>query len=876
MAVGLSASATAQPFTLEETFDTELTSPTKAVFVDLDGMGDGIMVANDLVINNEGNVFSATDNGNLQFYLYQAGTTGTGTYSDPLTALPTEFTALAGFDIADFVPDAIGFVDGVIAGSRSGQPGPFPLGSLTTFENQGFPFVPLTLRQTLVSGLRDVRIARLADLTGDGLLDVVSFYLDGSNVGRGVYFAGTGSGNFSTTPTAISAPSTSGGISNVRGVDFADLDDDGDLDVLAAGGGLVAAYLNNGSGGFTTVLNSTALGGPQDVQAGDVNGDGTLDAVAAGQGADAIGYFPGDGAGGFGTLVTITSSETGVNNLAVGDVDGDGDDDIVTAAAFGGDRFAYYESFGGGQFAGPVVIEAAANLVPRDIVIEDLEDDGDLDVITVSRSSEANIYRNGLTPATASVPASAFFGADGEEETGAGWRLLAPPVGDLSVGSLAGINLVQGVAGQYPDAPGANLLYDFTSGGYETAASADQPLRIGRGFFWYWYDRDIVPNEADYGDGAGVSAENASIALSATGPERVTDQTIAFGERTSESGPAVYLLGNPFVQDLTAEAGATITLASGGGTLATTFQTWDPGLNEGAGGFIAIDATDGDPSNDIASVWQGFFAEVTGGTAAPAFTFAASGRTTGGTLAARTEPDAGHLRIALTGTTASGTVVGDALANLRVREDAEIGDDRYDASELAPFSAVSAGLAVSGERRHAVRSLPTDLPIPFRTTLAFRTDEAGTFEIAFDAALPEGWRVQIADTETGAEFDPTVTPTYAFAANAGDWTDRFKLTIEAFSVAGGTEPNVVLGLSAVAPNPARGSLAATLTLATPERVTVRVLDALGREVARLADGAVLSGVHTLTLDASSLAPGAYLLRAEGDSFAHIRPFTVVR
>ena len=76
----------------------------------------------------------------------------------------------------------------------------------------------------------------------------------------------------------------------------------------------------------------------------------------------------------------------------------------------------------------------------------------------------------------------------------------------------------------------------------------------------------------------------------------------------------------------------------------------------------------------------------------------------------------------------------------------------------------------------------------------------------------------------------------------------------------------------VTPSPA-GPAGATVryTLAAPARARVSVLDALGREVAVLADGDAAAGPHDVRLDARGLPPGIYVVRlAAGGAVAGAR------
>ena len=78
-------------------------------------------------------------------------------------------------------------------------------------------------------------------------------------------------------------------------------------------------------------------------------------------------------------------------------------------------------------------------------------------------------------------------------------------------------------------------------------------------------------------------------------------------------------------------------------------------------------------------------------------------------------------------------------------------------------------------------------------------------------------------------------------------------------------PGAAAGLGQPFPNPARGTVTVPLALAREARVTVTVVDALGRTVATLHDGVLAAGAHTLAWDAGrALAAGVYVVRLAGD------------
>ena len=84
------------------------------------------------------------------------------------------------------------------------------------------------------------------------------------------------------------------------------------------------------------------------------------------------------------------------------------------------------------------------------------------------------------------------------------------------------------------------------------------------------------------------------------------------------------------------------------------------------------------------------------------------------------------------------------------------------------------------------------------------------------------------------------------------------------------------GLSAPTPNPSTGRSSLTLRLEAPSHVRVSLVDALGREVAVLADGAMASGETAVSVGTRALAPGVYVVRAVADGRVTSRRLVVAR
>ena len=85
-----------------------------------------------------------------------------------------------------------------------------------------------------------------------------------------------------------------------------------------------------------------------------------------------------------------------------------------------------------------------------------------------------------------------------------------------------------------------------------------------------------------------------------------------------------------------------------------------------------------------------------------------------------------------------------------------------------------------------------------------------------------------------------------------------------------------LALSAPVPNPADAGARLQLTVAAAATESVELFDIMGRRVAVLFEGVLGHGDHAIEVDAASLAPGLYVIRASGDSDSATRRLVVDR
>ena len=150
---------------------------------------------------------------------------------------------------------------------------------------------------------------------------------------------------------------------------------------------------------FDVAMNYTAGSAPQSVSAADLDGDGDFDLVVANAGSDNVSVRRNNGDGSFAAAVNYAIGRQPMSVIAA-DLEQDGDADLVVANSISND-VAILKNNGYGSFAAPE--RYAVNSQPWSVFAADLDWDGDLDIAVGTRGLVSILMNNGIGMFSAAV-----------------------------------------------------------------------------------------------------------------------------------------------------------------------------------------------------------------------------------------------------------------------------------------------------------------------------------------------------------------------------------------------------------------------------------------------------------------------------------------
>ena len=234
-------------------------------------------------------------------------------------------------------------------------------------------------------GFLDARNGTIAkgDIDNDGDIDVFIAGKDGSLL-RSTLYTNDGKGNFTIVP-GTPFPGLEFGDS-----EFADIDNDGDLDLLLTGSNFQPQYFaklysNDGSGNFSLVSNTPFQGSQGDIAFEDVDNDNDLDLMMVGYDIQGNGFtklYQNNGSGVYVELTSSTFEPAKDGSIAFLDYDNDNDPDVIVSGEnnIGAVLTTLYSNNGSGVYSA-VSNTPFPGVKMGDIGVADTDNDGDMDIL---------------------------------------------------------------------------------------------------------------------------------------------------------------------------------------------------------------------------------------------------------------------------------------------------------------------------------------------------------------------------------------------------------------------------------------------------------------------------------------------------------------
>lgn len=504
-----------------------------------------------------------------------------------------------------------------------------------------------------------------------------------------------------------------------------------------------------------------------------------------------------------------------------------------------------------------------------------------------------------------------------------GWRLLSIPASGVSLGTVLDTLWTQGFTGADSETGSPNVyLWDAENGQWEVPNDTGVVPAAGTGFAVYVYGDD------DYTETEDSTGFPKQLFVDASGNTGNVQPELYYNSSGTPANDGWNLLGNPYMLgiDWDAEEGWSIT------NIDASVYVWSDSAGGGSGQYLTWNGSTGTLPDGVIAPWQGFWIKTNAGD--PGITFSEQVQSSGAVLYKTVAPTRKVLAPEIQFNLQTSGFSSKAI--LMMSEGADQGKDPLDAWKLQSLNRESLALYTQLEDGSAldINALPfefgetIDIPLDYQFSTIRATHE---LPLQLDwslAALPDGLNAFLTDNETGEVINLIETNTYEFTAvekvsNTASSQETAGATEESYQSSSDTHNLATLKHGVVAPALIRsketGSNAAprsrfTLTLSyknlvsnepgdgLPEtfglnqnypnpfnpttvikyqlpvnsRVSLRVFDVLGREVAKLVDGRMVAGYHQVTFNASHLASGIYIYRLSTGNSVLTKKLTLIK
>jgi hypothetical protein len=261
-----------------------------------------------------------------------------------------------------------------------------------------------------------------ADIDGDGDMDIIScnFWLYTITLHKN-----DGNANPSFTSEIISETSVA---SKPYALFAADIDGDGDVDIIegdsadGANTASIRVYRNvNGTSWnpktLTGKTDGLILEGKPSLFVADMDKDGDMDILASAWGNSTIAWYENkNGILNFTDGELITGTANSVRSVFAADMDNDGDMDIISASS-GDDKIDWYENDGNADPSWAKISISSSATTAQAVFAADMDNDGDIDIISVEESTISWYENDGSADPTFTAAAVAT-GVAGPNQSG--------------------------------------------------------------------------------------------------------------------------------------------------------------------------------------------------------------------------------------------------------------------------------------------------------------------------------------------------------------------------------------------------------------------------------------------------------------------------